>query len=406
MTGQQNSDNLIDRVIEYIKNRKEKIEKGEINCIPLPFGRFRSELVGIEQGTYYLVSGLTKSAKSQITNFLFVYNTIFYTIDNPEKISIKIFYYPLEETPESITLRFMSFLLFKLSGQTIRVSPVDLKSTNSDKPLSNEILDLLQSEEYQRYMKFFEENVIFLPDRNPTGIWKTVKSYADSNGTVTYKIIKYINKDTGLEEERKLFDYYTPNNPKEYVFILVDHVSLLENERGMTLRESINKLSEYMIILRNRYNYIPVVVQQQSTETGNLDAFKAGKIRPTMAGLSDSKYTAKDCSVMLGITNPYSFELPEYLGYNIQKLKGNARFLEIVLNRNGQSNGICPLYFDGATNFFNELPLPSDAINLDKVYKYMDSLKKKANTSFMLINKKNKTLFNWIEFFNFAKSNK
>lgn len=406
MNGQQNSDSLINRVINYIAERKDRVEKGEINCISLPFIRFRSELVGIEQGTYYLVSGLTKSAKSQITNYLFVYNTIFYAIDNPDKISIKIFYYPLEETPESITLRFMSFLLFKLSGQKIRISPVDLKSTNSDKPLSDEILDLLQSDEYQRYMKFFEEHITFMPDRNPTGIYKTVKAYADSNGTVTYKTIRYTNKETGIEEERKMFDYYTPNNPKEYVFILVDHVSLLENERGMTLRESINKLSEYMIILRNRYNYIPVVVQQQSTETGNLDAYKAGKIRPTMAGLSDSKYTAKDCSVMLGITNPYSFELPEYLGYNIQKLKGNARFLEVVLNRNGQSNGICPLYFDGATNYFSELPLPSDALGLDKVYKYMESLKKKVNTSFMLITNKRKNLFNWIGFLNFAKLNK
>lgn len=105
---------------------------------------------------------------------------------------------------------------------------------------------------------------------------------------------------------------------------------------------------------------------------------------------------------MLGITNPYSFEIPEYLGYNIQKLKGNARFLEVVLNRNGQSNGICPLYFDGATNFFSELPLPSDVTGLDKVYKYMDSLKKRASTSFMLINNRKKGLFNWIGFLNFA----
>ena len=87
MNGQQNSSNsLIDRVIGFIAERKKKVERGDINCILLPFTRFRSELVGIEQGNYYLVSGLTKSAKSQITNYLFVYNTIFYAIDNPDKI--------------------------------------------------------------------------------------------------------------------------------------------------------------------------------------------------------------------------------------------------------------------------------------------------------------------------------
>ena len=94
--------------------------------------------------------------------------------------------------------------------------------------------------------------------------------------------------------------------------------------------------------------------------------------------------------------------MPNSIKAIIKQLKGNARFLEVVLNRNGQSNGICPLYFDGATNFFNELPLPSDVTGLDKVYKYMDSLKKRASTSFMLINNKKKNLFNWIGFLNFA----
>ena len=81
-------------------------------------------------------------------------------------------------------------------------------------------------------------------------------------------------------------------------------------------------------------------------ETGNLEAFKNNKIRPTMSGLSDSKYTAKDCSMMLGITNPYSHELDSYLGYDIRKFKDSIRFLEVVLNREGQSNGIIALYFD------------------------------------------------------------
>lgn len=62
----------------------------------------------------------------------------------------------------------------------------------------------------------------------------------------------------------------------------------------MDLRESINKLSEYMVNLRNRYRYIPVVVQQQSTESIGLEAFKLNKIRPTVAGLADSKYTGRD----------------------------------------------------------------------------------------------------------------
>lgn len=106
-----------------------------------------------------------------------------------------------------------------------------------------------------------------------------------------------------------------------------------------------------------------------------------------MSGLSDSKYTAKDCSMMLGITNPYSHELDNYLGYDIRKFKDSIRFLEVVLNREGQSNGIIALYFDGKTCTFRELPPPNDREALEKVYKYLDNIRGKSNKIFLWFNK-------------------
>lgn len=391
---------MIDRIIENLRKRRERVLKGDINCIPFTFNRFSNDLPGIERGKYYLVSGNTKAGKTQITNFMFLYTPLLYAYKNPDKVRVKIFYFPLEETPEAITLRFMSYLLFTLSGK--RIAPIDLKSTNSNKVLPEEILELLNSEEYQNILKFYEDNVIFLNERNPTGIWKTMVKYAESTGTIHKKTVNITNKETGLVEQREVFDYYEPNDSNEYVICLTDHVSLLENERGFDLRQTIIKYSEYMMIIRNKYNYIPVAVQQQSTETSNLEAFKNNKIRPTMAGLSDCKYTGKDCTVMLGITSPYTHELPEYLGYDITKLRSNIRFLEIVLNREGESNGIVGLYFDGATNYFSELPLPKDSEGLRKVYSYIENtVRKKSNIAFLLIRTKRR-LHNWINLFNFA----
>ena len=404
MTGQQNSDSLIKRLYTHLETRRDKILSGQINCIPLPFYRFRSEIPGITQGTYYLVSGATKSGKSQVTNYLFVYNSILYAYNNPEQVIPKIFYYNIEETAESITLRFVSYLLYTLDN--IRISPIDLESTNSNNPLSKDILDLLNTDKYLNILKFYEEHVSYMGSKNPTGIWKDIKSYADNNGKAVYQTIKLEDK------ELTKFSHYIPNNSNEYVFIIIDHISIIETESGLDLRQSINKLSEYLIIFRNRYNYIPVVVQQQNIETTGLEAFKANKIRSTMAGLADSKATGKDCSVMLGISNPYSQEVQEYLGYDIRKLKGNFRILEVVLNRNGQSNGLCPLYFDGAVNFYKELPLPNDVINMNKVYNSLSELKKNTiDKVFFLFNKnksekdidKKKRVFN---FANFLKNGK
>lgn len=57
MNGESSS-NLTTRVIKLLEERRDKILNGDINCIPLPFKRFRNELPGIEQGSYYLLSGI------------------------------------------------------------------------------------------------------------------------------------------------------------------------------------------------------------------------------------------------------------------------------------------------------------------------------------------------------------
>lgn len=375
---------MIDRIISNLKDRRERVLNGEVNCIPSSFTRFRDDFVGIEQGKYFLVSGQTKAAKTQIATSMFMYNPLFYAYENPDKIHLKIFYFPLEESVDNITLRFMSHLLAKYSEY--RISPLDLKSTNENKVVPLEALELLESEKYQDILNFYNNTVMFFEDRNPTGIQRQIKSYAEKNGIVHKKKITITNKETGLSEEREVFDYYEPHDPKEYVIIIVDHISLITPESNMDLRESINRLSEYMIMFRNRYNYIPVIIQQQGVETGNLEAFKNNKIRPTMSGLSDSKYTAKDCSMMLGITNPYSHELDNYLGYDIRKFKDSIRFLEVVLNRDGQSNGIIALYFDGKTCTFRELPPPNDKEALDKVYNYLNKIRG-GNKIFMFFTK-------------------
>lgn len=362
---------MINRIINNLIDRRNNILKGEINCIPFPFKRFSNTLPGIEKDKYYLISGNTKSGKSQITNYLFLYTPLMYAYEHPEQVNLKIFYFPIEETAENITLRFMSYLLYTLAG--IRVAPIDLKSTNKNKILTQETLETLQNEKFQKILKFYEEHVIFLEDKNPTGIWKQMYKYAQETGTNHYKTIPIKNKASGLIEEKKVFDYYEPSDPKEYVICIIDHISIINTERELDLRHSIMKLSEYMIVLRNKYHYIPVIVQQQSTETTNLEAFKNNKIRPTMAGLSDCKYTAKDASVMLGITNPHSYELPQYLGYDITKFGSNIRFLEVVLNREGESNNLVALYFDGATNYFRELPLPNNKEELTKIIDFIQT---------------------------------
>ena len=371
---------LIDRVLNGLEERRKKVINGGINSIPSPFIRFSEDFLGVEQGKYYVVTGSTKSAKTQIASYLFIYNTLLYAYNNPDKLRVKIFYYPLEETPEDIMTRFMSYLLYTLSRYKIRISPTDLRSVRNNKVLDETIIDLLRKDEYLDILKFFESNVIFSASANPTGVYNECRKYAESNGIVHTKK-QTIKGELGEITTVDAFDWYEPDDPDEYRIIFYDHISLTNTERGMSLKQSIDKLSEYCVILRNRYNFSPVIVQQQAFENEGIENIKLNRVRPTVAGAADSKYTMRDCNVALGIFSPFKYELKEYFGYDISKLRDNCRFLEVLINRGGSPGGIIALYFDGAANYFSELPKADDP-KIQNVYKSLQDMRAKIAKSF------------------------
>lgn len=379
---------LRERVVQNLTKRRQRILEGQLNCIPSPFQRFSNDFIGIEQSCYYTITSFTKGGKSQFTSYTFIYKPLMFCYLSQADIDLKILYFPLEETPERIMQRFISWLLFDFSKGKIRISPRDLRSTTS--AVSKDILEVIESPEIQDILRYFEEHVIFPEESgNPTGIYKYCKSYAEKNGTVYTKSIKYKN-EFGILEEKQVFDRYEQNNPNEYRLVIVDTINLIDTEKGMNLKQSMDKLSEYCAkYLRNRYHYSPVIIQQQAFEQEGNEAFKLGRVRPSVAGLGDTKYTSRDSNVVLGLFSPFRFALKDYEGYDISKFKDNIRFLEMIVNRDGEMGGLCPLFFDGAICRFDELPKPNDTDNLNKVYDYLNSIRGNTAKTFLSYSKRN-----------------
>lgn len=394
---------LRERVVANLEERRQRILDGQLNCIPSTFKRFSEDFIGIEQSCYYTITSFTKGGKSQFTSYTFIYKPLMFCYFTKADVDLKILYFPLEETPERIMQRFISWLLFDFSKGKIRVSPRELRSTTS--PISEEILEVINSDEFQDMLEYFESHIIFPEEAaNPTGIYKYCKNYAEEHGTVYTKIGKY-KDEFGVVQERQVFDRYEQDNPNEYRLIIIDTINLIDTERGMTLKQSMDKLSEYCAkYLRNRYNYSPIIIQQQSFDQEGNEAFKMGRVRPSVAGLGDSKYTSRDSNVVLGLFSPFRFALKEYEGYDISKFKDNIRFLEMIVNRDGEMGGLCPLFFDGAVCQFEELPRPDSKGEIAKVYDYLKYIRGVAAKSFFSygIKKKNKELHRWRIFHKFA----
>lgn len=318
--------------------------------------------------------------KTQASDFLFLYNTIRQVIDNNLNIKLKIFYFTLEMSKEEKMLSAFSNILYVKEG--IRVDPTQLKSTRADSILSEDVLKVI--DKYEKYFNKIEEIVEFIDDiRNPTGIYKFVREYAHSHGTQHYKTVEFVNNKTGEIREQQIDDYYVPDDPEEYVMIMIDHIGLIATEKldgkNLNLHESIVKLSsDYLIRLRNKFNYIPVVIQQQSSAQESVENMKHNRLKPTLDGLGDCKLTQRDANVIFGLFSPFRHEIPKYYGYDITKFKDNIRFLEVLGGREGGGGTVASLYFDGAVNYFKELPKPDNQVAMNVVYKLLDKIRGNA----------------------------
>lgn len=124
-------------------------------------------------------------------------------------------------------------------------------------------------------------------------------------------------------------------------------------------------------------------------EGEGIEAQKLGKIEGSISSLGDSKYTARNANLVLGLFSPFKFEMPQYKGYDITKFRDNIRFLKIYVNRDGEMGGVCPLFFDGAVCQFGELPRPDNKEGLAKVYEHINKIRSTHNKIFFSYGKKN-----------------
>lgn len=395
-----------EKVIGNLRVRRERVLNGLYNCIPFPFPRFRAWVPGIETAKFIVVTANQKVGKSKFCDYLFVYEPLFFILEHPE-MRIKVLYFTLEMSPEEKYNEFLCHLLFRLDG--LEVSPTDLKSTDRDHPIDEKILELLETDKYQRYIKAFEDMVEYIDDqRNPTGINKYCRDYALAHGHLNFK--KGKRKDPVTDEiiDVDVIDNdnpYTPDDPEERRIAIIDNASDLSLESGLKKMETIDKMSKYGIILRNQLKFIFVMIQHQAQAQEGIENQKLNKLKPSSDGLADCKTTTRDANMVIGLYSPFKYGLREYEGYDIVKFRNHIRFMEVIEDRDYGANGqICPLFFDGAVSTFNELPRPDDREALQKVYNYMESRKKQVAKTFFSygISKMNTRLHRWKIFHKFA----
>lgn len=361
------------KVIEDIKNNRQRRLEGRVNSIPWEsFPRLSSKIPGIEQEQYVIVTASSKVGKTQLADYLYVLEPYNYIKKYKDcGVKLKIFYFSLEVSKKKKLMSLLANKIYNETGDII--STQNLNSKFSDYILDQQTEELI--EHYIPYFEEFEKTVNIIDNvRNPYGIYKYMKSYAETHGKYKKKIITNIN-EKGTSEQIEVNDYYIPDDPNEYVIVITDHVSLLLPENGMTLHQAMSKYSsDYCLHMRDKWKYTIVNVQQQAAageaqQYNNFGSSIISKLRPTPDGLGDNKLTGRDCNLMIGLFAPSRYDIKTYNDYDIAQLKDNYRELIISLNRDGEGFFTDDLLFNGAVNYFEEAPKTIHHTEYEKIIK-------------------------------------
>lgn len=346
--------NVIDLTLQAIEQNKINAETGVYNCIPCPLPTFAQEFVGLEQKRLGVITGSDKSSKTQFTNFLGVFTVLDYIRKN-KQVDAKILYFALEESEDMIVARYILYLL-KIRHNII-CNYRELMSISST--INPNIYSIVKSQQMRQELEFFNDHVVIKKTDDIEKMLKLCKAFAENNG-------KYDSNNN-----------YIPDNPGLYKIVIIDHVSLVSPLPGKSLFETIKTLFHRLITFRDAYNFTFLVVQQQSATGESLEAKKADEVMPTKATLADYRSSSNDVNFMIGIFNPTKVSKDTFGGYIIKEgsqpvLGDNARFIKMMVQRQGPSGGQIGLYTDGPNAYFEELPpARGDDEALGKLYARM-----------------------------------
>ena len=192
------------------------------------------------------------------------------------------------------------------------------------------------------------------------------------NGFGIYKHIHDWHLANGKEEfdnttSEKVSKKYIPNNPNIWVFVIFDHLSLITPEKGESLYEAIGRFSKHYCLKHfvKKLNCVTIAVQQQDM-TNDKQEYHQGqsieeKLEPSIPGLANCKETARDYHFIMALFSPHRYGMSSHRGYNIREMGSKYVSLKLLKDRHyGLANMYIPLFFNGATTYYEELPKASE----------------------------------------------
>lgn len=243
-----------------LKERIDAGKKGNYTGLCNGLGGINDDIYNIQRGYFTLIGGQSGSAKTTLVDFI-----LLNALDDADKkgIELNVFYYSYEINKDTKKLNWLSVHIYRKYGVSIPAPTIaslgGLKMTKEEQDLVEAEIDYIEKLFTRIHFRFDPTNV--------TGIYHELVEFAAKNGKF------HKEKYTVNGEDKERITGYTAKNPDAYNLIIIDHIALAKKERNYTLKENIDKLSEYFIWL-NKELFVYLCFKQLEAYENNIQNSK------------------------------------------------------------------------------------------------------------------------------------
>jgi len=352
--------NLIwQKVKENIRLGKEGYFRG----IPMGLPKLSDQLCNIQKGRYDLVGGAPGTGKSAFVDLAYVMSPLNQIVkpqvdfDTGEIIppfyDLEIVYFSLEIAPERKVAKLIASAIYEEKKIFSSYNEIYSMGNKNINPQIEKYID-----EYEDYFdSLINKRLFFHTSASPDYMYKVLMDYYEARGKLTWK-------NSGQKDENgddtKVLEKYVPNNPKLITIVVIDHLGLLTGNKGDKGQKSIiDRASRMLVFFRNNFGLSPVVISQFNRSIEGMDRRREDALEPLLSDFKESGNTQEDADSVIALFYPFKYSMEDHHGYPIlgpRGIESNYRSAHILKNRDGGDNLMVPLFFEGGTGFFKELP--------------------------------------------------
>jgi hypothetical protein len=151
-------------VLNTIKQNRQQLIDGYINCIPNPFNGMKKYFSGIFPGALVCVTAETSVGKTSLAKYLYVFSVADYilSLNNPSDLDYTCYWFGLEESVEEFDISVIQYALAKYYN----VNKTQDELLSRIKELDDNTIKLIESTKVQDYFNLVKKSsvaAVFMP---------------------------------------------------------------------------------------------------------------------------------------------------------------------------------------------------------------------------------------------------